>query len=501
MGSPPNPQMFGAAVSSRSLAVTAQRRINAYYDYFKAEEQDRAAVSIWCRPGLVARSYFGASPCRGQRVVPPYRYAVYGATVYKIDAQENGTVLGALLTSTGPVYMEDNGTQVMIVDPSNGTGFCYQIFGASAATGQLQGTFAQITTAAFLGAIHITYINNRFVVVSLGSNPLTNQQFQQSNLGDCTGWSALAFDLADVDSDPLLAAKGYKNILYLLGSLSIEMWSNVGAGPPGVLWNRIPASTMQSGIAATRSIAEMGDAGFALLAASRRGQAYPALLTGQGLSDIGTADLVDAINGYVSVADAVGASVQVAKHRFYILTFPAAGRTWVWDDQTGLWSEWMSYTPAAGNGQFRGLLAEQFNGATLLTDYGDGTVYTLSTAAYEDSAHGAVGGSTVPLVWQLVSGGMFSGARQLVLDAVQFDMEEGCGLSGGQGVNPVAMLEISRDKGRTWGQPVTAAIGKQGHYADRVIFRRLGRGRDLRARLTISDPIRRVITGEVVVLS
>lgn len=63
-----------------------------------------------------------------------------------------------------------------------------------------------------------------------------------------------------------------------------------------------------------------------------------------------------------------------------------------------------------------------------------------------------------------------------------------------QGRDPQIMLDWSDDKGKTWSTEITASMGKIGEYGTRVIFRRLGSSRDRIFRVSISDPVKRVIT-------
>jgi hypothetical protein len=59
------------------------------------------------------------------------------------------------------------------------------------------------------------------------------------------------------------------------------------------------------------------------------------------------------------------------------------------------------------------------------------------------------------------------------------------------------MLRISRDKGRSWGAELRADIGQLGETTNRARFTRLGQARDFVLELSISDPIPRVLTGEM----
>lgn len=64
-----------------------------------------------------------------------------------------------------------------------------------------------------------------------------------------------------------------------------------------------------------------------------------------------------------------------------------------------------------------------------------------------------------------------------------------------EGRDPQMMLRWSDDAGETWSNELSASMGKVGEYKKRVIFRRLGQSRDRIFQISISDPVKRVITG------
>ena len=487
----PNPQIFGVAIQARSRVVTAQYRGNVFYDFPQGGSQDRdgpdqrGPVSIFGRPGLRLFGYYGAPPVRGWRVVEPWLYAVMGNTFFRIANNGVATPQGILTTNAGPVYMKDNGTQLMIVDPVPQQAFNWQIFGVSAATGQAQDTFAQILAAGFLGASHIAYLNNFFETVVPGVNPLTAQAFQLSNIGDCTGYSALQFDLADADPDQLVAVAGYQNMLRLFGTQTTETWSDVGA--PLFPFNRMPATSAGYGCAAVNSIVEFGDMGLALLARGRRGSPVPVLLSPNGYQPIGDDNLIANLEGYATVADAIGATYMIQGRRFYQLNFPSAGHTWVWDSEAQLWSEYTSFINGVQT-NFVGGLSEQFFGQTIMADINDGHIYILDSETFTDADK--------PIINDLISQHLFQANRQQVLSSVQFDMEEGNANALPPGDNPLIELRVSRDKGRTWSTPMNAQTGLIGQYTRRALFRRLGMARDLTLWLRYVSPNRFVLTGE-----
>jgi hypothetical protein len=75
-------------------------------------------------------------------------------------------------------------------------------------------------------------------------------------------------------------------------------------------------------------------------------------------------------------------------------------------------------------------------------------------------------------------------------------VQSGVGLTSGQGSDPQMMLSISRDGGRTW-SPFESwqSLGKQGEYQHRVRWKKLGQGRQLLFKVSISDPVPRTIIG------
>jgi hypothetical protein len=60
------------------------------------------------------------------------------------------------------------------------------------------------------------------------------------------------------------------------------------------------------------------------------------------------------------------------------------------------------------------------------------------------------------------------------------------------------MLQVSRDNGNTWGNELWQSMGEVGDYKHRIVWNRLGRGRDFLFKLRVTDPVPLVITGGAV---
>ena len=85
--------------------------------------------------------------------------------------------------------------------------------------------------------------------------------------------------------------------------------------------------------------------------------------------------------------------------------------------------------------------------------------------------------------------------KNIFMYRFELDVNTGTGAVSGQGNNPQAMLQISRDGGKTYGYEWWAKIGAIGKYTTGVVWRRLGKAREPVFKVTISDPIQDVWIG------
>lgn len=198
---------------------------------------------------------------------------------------------------------------------------------------------------------------------------------------------------------------------------------------------------------------------------------------------ISTHAVEQAICTYAAIADAVAFTYQDDGHIFYVLNFPTAKATWVFDQTTGLWHERGTWDTTlivfdAWRPQYHATMWTKH----LVGDRKTGAIFHMSSLFYKDvNAQGIRRVRRAPH--------LSSEERRMFYNKLQVDMDVGEGLTTGQGSDPQVMLRVSDDGGRTWGSERWASAGKIGEYKTRVIWFRLGSARDRVFEVSVSDPI------------
>jgi hypothetical protein len=356
--------------------------------------------------------------------------------------------------------MAHNGTQVMIVDGTFG-----YIYNTSTLV------FAKIVDADFpANPTTVTFLAGRFVVSFQDSS-----RFYESDMYNGISWDALRFANAETSPDPIVSVWSSNGQLIPLGALTTEYWGL--SGTLDFSFTPLQGTATEWGLAARWSIAKF-DNTMACLIKNRMGQVMVAELAGYLPKKISTVDLDSIINGYVTTADATAYSYMLGGHPMYVISFPTAEASWLYDGSTSMWSQLKSFGSARHNSEFSLTLL----GRTLVADSIEGKLYELTNTTFTDN------GASIEreLVSETIANpdGTF-----LQVDCLRVDMEVGVGLVSGQGVDPQIGLSVSRDNGKTWGAQMWKTFGVAGAYETRVEWRRLGTCRSYAFKLTITDPV------------
>ena len=456
--------LWGLNQKGKSATVTVQRHLNLYAEIQR--EQEKAKVAFFGTPGLdLFSSVNGDTPIRGWIAVGTVFYYVHRGTFYEMNNAGTRTSRGTLSTTSGMVSMAYDGAVVLIVDGTSG--YTYTI----AST-----TFAEISDNDFPdGANTCTWLDGQFIVDDGTGSDL----FYISANG--TAWDATDFAAAESNPDGLVRVYADNGEVILAGALTFEFWGNTGA--LDFPFSAIKGATVEIGLAARWSLCQFNSGVAFLGTPSSAGKFQVYWISGYVPRPISTPELDYIINSYDDVADAVAFSYMLGGHPMLQISFPSSNATWLFDATTGLWSP-LEY--GLDGDRHRAQLQLHFLTRTLVSDYSDGNIYEINPATYTDNGE--------PIAREIISRHVFQSNDRTVIDELYVDMEVGVGLTSGHGVNPQAMLSVSKDNGMTWGAEKWRTIGALGKYLTRVVWRSLGVARDWTFKVRVTDPVKVVFT-------
>ena len=473
--------ILGSAYVARSVNAADNRMINLFPEVLPEDSGGKTAAFLQRAPGLRLLATIGTGPIRGLHSYNNYMYVASGNSLYKVDSSYHAVLLGTL-ANDGPVSMADNGNQLFVA--CNGPSFIYN-YNTDA--------FGQITDPDFTGALTVSYLDGYFIYIEPNS-----QLVWSTAILDGTSIDPLDFASAEGSPDNLVSSISDHSEEWLFGTNSVEVWYN--AGNAGFPLQRIQGAFMEIGCAATYSVAKLDNSVF-WLGADTRGKGIVYRAKGYGGVRVSTHAVEWHIQQYDNISDATAYTYQQDGHAFYVLSFPSANATWVYDVSTGVWHERAGYS----NGGFtrqRAACQTFFNSLVILGDYQTGEIYTYDLDLYAD------GGRTQRWLrsWRALPTNTNT-LKRTTQHSLQLDCESGVGLDGGssvQGSNPQIMMRWSDDGGHTWSNERWASMGEIGEYGKRVLWRRLGMTQKIRDRvyeISGTDPVPVYIMGAQLIVS
>lgn len=433
----------GPSYEARSRTADAQRTLNCFVEM--DNNTPRAPVAIYGTPGTVLKATIGAGPHRGAIKEGPYVYIVSGSGVYRMNSAYTATLLGNLSTSTGMVGIASSGSQILIVDGASG-----------AVVTTASGAFAVVADPDFPNGVkRVAYQDGYFVVTANG----TQQFYINESPNNGLVWNGLDFASAEGAPDPSIGVISNHREVIFFGDTSAEIWTNTGnADFP---FERSGQSFIEHGCASADTICKLDNTVFWLGTDDRGG---PVVWKLDGYQPVRISDhaLEKAMQNYGSVADARAFTYQQEGHGFFVLTFPAAQHTHVYDTATGLWHEraWRDPVSTAPL-RWRYSTHVFFNNEHLVGDDTNGKFYKLDMSVNTDNGD--------PIYRMRTLQAVEKNQERLFFSMIQVDMETGYG----------GTLEMrwSDDGGNTYSAVKTTSLGAVGEFNHRVIFRRLGSGR------------------------
>ena len=462
--------ILGSSYVARSVNAADSRMVNLFPEV--VPEGGKEPGFLQRAPGLRLLATVGTGPIRGLWAFGGYGYVVSGNKLYQITSTYAATELGTV-SGAGPVSMSDNGTQLFVA--CNGPSYIY-----NANTN----VFQQITDPDFPGAVTVGYLDGYFVF-----NEPNSQKVWVTALLEGTQVNALDFASAEGAPDELVSLIVDHREVWLFGTNSVEVWYDAGTADFPLA--RIQGAYNEIGCAAAYSVAKL-DNGLFWLGSDARGNGIVYRANGYTGQRVSTHAVEWQIQQYSTISDAIAYTYQQDGHAFYVLTFPTANATWVYDVSTQAWHERAGFS----GGQFtrhRSNCQMNFNNEIIVGDYENGKLYAFDLDKYTDD--------TATQKWLRSWRALPTGQNNLKRTAhhsLQLDCEAGVGLVTGQGSDAEVMLRWSDDGGHTWSNEHWRSMGKIGQTGRRVLWRRLGMTLKLRDRVyevSGTDPVKIAIMG------
>jgi len=386
-----------------------------------------------------------------------------------------GVPVGFVGNAATPAQIFSNGNQLFIVSGSQG----YLADG--------------LTVTPVVDAVQGAYLDTYFLAQQpAGLNTQSGKQFKISGLLDGTTWDPLDFASAEGSPENIVGIIADHEELWIFKLWSTEVWVNNGAA--NFPFQRIQGAFIEQGCIAAFSIAKVDNSVF-WLGGDQRGAGVVWRAVGYTPTRISNHAVEQAIQGYSTISDAVAYAYQEAGHTFYVLHFPTARHTWVYDVATQMWHERLYWNTATG--QFDAHLGRfhcyAFGGGTPSTvnpyfppqhfvgDHRNGNIYVQSLTEYSDNGHDIRRVRSSPHVNQEM--------HWMKYGRFALDLQTGVIPAGFDRPAKVTM-QISNDGGYTWGneQDRTFSLGEYPGPKKLQWFRG-GRSRDRCYRVIVSDPI------------
>lgn len=485
--------LTSGAYSSQSYIANAQKCVNLFPEKNPEETKPPAPVTHYPRPGLPLLSS-PPNPGRGRCLYGATNgdlYAVIDQNVFYIDPDFKFNLVGPIITVVStPVYMADNGQDIVLVDGSP-DGFDINL---------KTRLMTQIGDPNFMGSTRSDFIDS-FIILNI---PNTNQWY--CTLSDQVVFNGLFIGQKTAWPDNILCVVAIEREVWVFGPKKSEVWYNAGTVP--FPFQLLPGNIIEQGCAAVYSPAKM-DTNVYWLSQSPEGDRMVMRGNNQNIAQrISNHAIEYEFRKYARVDDAIGSVYQISGHSFYKLHFPSADKTWGFDQATEQWHEDNSIDNNGILHRARNTFTAFAYGKNVALDWANGNLYQIDPLSYTDNDMPIVCIRSFPHIGnelKRVSHSSFvadfaSGTMPNTGEATQFLSPWNEGFSSGFGPltqvdTPQLVMRYSKDGGNTWSNNRIKSMISAGNYRTMLRWRSMGLSRDMVYELSWSAPMATALNG------
>lgn len=390
-------------------------------------------------------------------------YVVTDVGLWSVSSAGVKTFIGEL--TPGKPIMANDGTQLAIA--KGGRGYVYN------------GTLSQITDPDFPAVSSVTWQDQYFIWSTLNSG-----EYVWSALADATDYDALDFATAEVSPDPLVRVISDHQEIWMFGTQTVEIHRTTSGDPP---FRRAMDAAITNGCLSAASI-QPADNSLFWVGVDPSGSAGVFRANGYTPSRISSRWVDSLIEAEPNKAEISACTYASRGHIFYVVTLPNVGVSLAYDASTGKWHERASYGRAAWRVEHTiYAFGRRLGGGP------DGIIYEIDENTYSEN--------DAPRIAKVVFPFVASDGKPIFVHRLELFVRPGVGLTAGQGSDPMVMLRVSKDGGRTWGNERWRGLGKIGEYEKRVRWGRLGQAKSFLFEVSVSDPVNFGIIGAALEVS
>ncbi len=462
--------LVGGSYTSQSRNADDQLCMNWYPEKME-DPGGKVPSALYPTPGTAPWMALSDTPVRGQIFTDARSFAV-GGSIFAETTNGNKTDYAPVLPNDGlPVSMAAGPSQILIA--SAGAAYVFDLNAL---------TLTPIPAATLTNVAFVGYADGFFIALIKNSHTI-----QSSAPLDATTWPPLSTGTVSVFVDNVLSILVDHREIWLFGITKSVVYYNSGAAP--FPFDVVPGGTIEQGIIAANSPVRLDNSVF-WLGGDERGSGVAWRAQGYTPTRVSNHAVEFAWQGYARIDDVVGYSYQDQGHSFWVLYFPTANKTWVYDVATGMWHERGYWNLASGTFTAHKSWNHIFAfGKHLVGDPTSNIISQMSINIFVD------GDSQNPIRRVRRAPHVSTEQEWIFHHQFQVDLETGLGpqppLTDGAGNarDPQINLRWSDDGGHVWSDLYSVGAGQAGNFITRAIWRRLGRSRDRVYEISVRDPI------------
>jgi hypothetical protein len=422
-------------------------------------------------PGLKVFSVLPEAPVRGSWKINNRVFVVGGSKLCEMNADGTFTDRGTIVNDGSPVSIAASSIQLLIV--SWGSAYCYDL---------AANTLTDVTASLAGTPGMVKYSDGYFIV-----NLLNTNKFQISAILDGTTWPGLQVNAVSVFPENIVSIEVNHRELWVFGENHVQPYQDTGSDN---IFDVIPGALVETGCAAQNSPCLIDNSVF-WIGQDERGLGIFNRSSGYTPNRLSTHAVEIDFQSYSQsqIAQATSYAYQSGGHLFWVLYVPQSSWSWVYDVGEQLWHKRAKWE-APTNGPYtphRSWNHVYAFGKHLVGDWNSANLYEMSLDFYDDAGD---------VIRRVRRGPTITNELDRVSIAeFRADFDTGLGpqppLTDGNGDPrpPQAMLRISRNGGKTWGNEMWKPCGYAGEYNTYVRWQKLALVRRGVIELVVSDPI------------